>query len=290
MRIAQLTQAFNPLLLVLVLLQHITIAAVEVHQLNPSMLRHHPSHLSGMDQSDDSGDDGCDSDSNAGRAGGVGAGDGNCDMINRNSAKQTATNIAQKAAQEAEQAYGTQQCAAAEVAHQVKMQLADKAYTAAKAAEAALSGKQQMVDQLESELCESETALQQESASITNSQNNLNAACQSAKQALKLLHALQSIIKIAHENLANAKNAAAGAQQQLAEKAQLIETAQHRIETLKRLLKAARKDLENIKRSACQVLITQLPAAKVRYKLKLKLKLKQQKQHLNQLSYNQKNY
>ncbi|KAM8705417.1 hypothetical protein ACLKA7_009818 [Drosophila subpalustris] len=245
MRIAQLTQAFNSLLLALVLLQHITIApAAAVHQLNPGMLRHHHSHLRGMDPSDDPGDDGCSSDPNPAGGG------GNCDMMNRNLAKQTATNIAQKAAQEAEQASGTQQCAAAEVAHQVKMQLADKAYTAAKAAEAALSGKQQMVDQLESELCESETALQQESASIANSQSNLSAACQSAKQAQHLLLALQSIVKIAHENLANAKNAAAGAQQQLAEKAQLIEAAQHRIESLKRLLQAARKDLENIKRSA----------------------------------------
>ncbi|XP_062123328.1 uncharacterized protein LOC133836756 [Drosophila sulfurigaster albostrigata] len=235
MRIAQLTQAFNPLLLALLLLQHIILTPIgAVHQLGPL---HHRSRLNVMDQPDDIGDDG-----NAERGG--------CDMMNRNNPKQTATNIAQKAAQEAEQAYGTQQCAADEVAHQVKKQLADKANTAAKAAEAALSCKQQMVEQLETELCVSETALQQETALVATSQNNLNFACQSAKQAHQMLLALQSIIKIAHENLANAKNAAAGAQQQLAEKAQLIESAQHRIDTLKKMLQHARNDLENIKKSA----------------------------------------
>lgn len=243
MRIAQLTQLFSPLLAALVLLQHITIPALAVHQLNPSLLRQHHSRLSSMDQPDDIGDNGCSSDTNAGGA-------SNCDMMNRNSAKQTATNIAQKAAQEAEQAYETQQCAAAKVALQVKEQLADKAYYAAKVAEIALSGKQQMVEQLESELCELETAYQQESDSITSSQNNLNAAYQSAKQAQELLHALQSIVKIAHENLADARNSAVGAQQQLAEKAQLVEAAQHRVDSLKKLLKCARKDLENIKKSA----------------------------------------
>jgi len=115
MRIAQLTQLFSPLLAALVLLQHITIPALAVHQLNPSQLRQHQSRPSSMDQPDDIGDNGCSSDTNAGGA-------SNCGMMNRNSAKQTATNIAQKAAQEAEQAYETQQCAAAKVALQVKEQ------------------------------------------------------------------------------------------------------------------------------------------------------------------------
>ncbi|KAH8358571.1 hypothetical protein KR093_000882 [Drosophila rubida] len=236
MRIARLTQAFNPLLLALLLLQHITLAPMAVHQFSSSQLQQHRSRLNGMDHPDDGGsadDAGCPERSGC-----------------NNNAKQTATNIAQKAAQEAEQAYGTQQCAAAEVAHQVKKQLADKAYAAAKAAEAALSGKQQMVEHLEAELCESETALQQETASVENSQINFNAACQSAKQAHQLLFGLQTIMKLAQENLANAKSAAAGAQQQLSEKAHLIDSSQHRINTLKRMLENSRKELENIKRSA----------------------------------------
>lgn len=163
--------------------------------------------------------------------------------------KQTATNIAQHAAQEAVHAYGTQQCAADEVAHQVKQQLADKALIAAKAAEAALGGKQQMVEQLESELCESEAALQQEKASMANTQAHAQAVCKTAQHAQHLLSALQAIIQIAEENLRISREAVNGAQHELAEKASLIEAAQRRVDSLIKLLNQARSELDCIKKA-----------------------------------------
>lgn len=64
--------------------------------------------------------------------------------------------IAQKAAQEAKAAEDAQQQAGQQAAKQVKQQLAEKAMEAAKAAEAALSGKEALVSQIQEELKEAE--------------------------------------------------------------------------------------------------------------------------------------
>lgn len=178
--------------------------------------------------------------------------------------KQTATNIAQHAAQEAVHAYGTQQCAADEVAHQVKQQLADRALIAAKAAEAALAGKQQMVEQLESELCESEATLQQEKALLASTQPHVQAVCKTAQLAQKLLAVLQKLMKMAEENLATARTAMAGAENELAEKAARIEAAQRRVDSLNCLLKKARSELESIKKSTYKAICA---AAEARQKV-----------------------
>ncbi|XP_017463834.1 PREDICTED: uncharacterized protein LOC108357256, partial [Rhagoletis zephyria] len=83
------------------------------------------------------------------RDGGVsGAGnEGECKQnpMMAGNAKQKATSIAQKAAQEAKAASDAQQAAGEAASLQVKAQLAEKAMQAAKAAEAALAGKQQIV-------------------------------------------------------------------------------------------------------------------------------------------------
>lgn len=64
--------------------------------------------------------------------------------------------IAQKAAQEAKAAEDAQQQAGQQAAKQVKQQLAEKAMEAARAAEAALSGKEALVAQLQEELKEAD--------------------------------------------------------------------------------------------------------------------------------------
>lgn len=74
--------------------------------------------------------------------------------------------IAQKAAQEAKAAEDAQQQAGQQAAKQVKTQLAEKAMEAAKAAEAALSGKEALVAQIQEELKEAEVV-------VSNNQNNL---------------------------------------------------------------------------------------------------------------------
>lgn len=99
------------------------------------------------------------------------------------SSKQRASNIAQKAAQEAKAATDAQAIAGQQASHQVKAQLAEKALQAAKAAEAALAGKQSIVEQLEQQVRESESVVQEEGSSLQQTQGNVNAAMQAAQQA-----------------------------------------------------------------------------------------------------------
>lgn len=78
--------------------------------------------------------------------------------------------------------------AGAQAAHQVKSQLADKALQAAKAAEAALAGKQSIVEQLEQEVRDAEAVVQEEGSSLQHAQSNVNAAMQAAQQATLQVH------------------------------------------------------------------------------------------------------
>ncbi|XP_001994779.2 uncharacterized abhydrolase domain-containing protein DDB_G0269086 isoform X2 [Drosophila grimshawi] len=164
--------------------------------------------------------------------------------------KQKASCIAMKAAQEAKAASDAQLPAAENAAQQVKIQLADKALAAAKAAEAALAGKQQIVEQLESEVREGEVVVQEEAGSLQASQGNCNAAAQSAKQSGIQLKALGEALKNAQANVVNSEQAASGAQQEFAEKQQLVEAAKKRVELLLQQLDAARTDYQSTKRAA----------------------------------------
>lgn len=66
---------------------------------------------------------------------------------------------------------------------QVKTQLAEKALQAAKAAEAALAGKQAVVEQLQQEVKEAEAVVAENTAAIHQQQGTVNAAIQAAQQA-----------------------------------------------------------------------------------------------------------
>lgn len=65
----------------------------------------------------------------------------------------------------------------------MKTQLAEKAVQAAKAAEEVLSGKKVIVDQLQEEVREAQSVVQEESASMEQEQANVNAAVQAARQS-----------------------------------------------------------------------------------------------------------
>ncbi|XP_017079633.1 uncharacterized protein LOC108113550 [Drosophila eugracilis] len=170
--------------------------------------------------------------------------------LRHGNSKQTASNIAQKAAQEAKKASDTQAPAALAAARQVKHQLAEKAISAAKAAEAALAGKQQILEQLQDEVHEAEIIVQEESYSLVGSQTNLNAAVATAKQAQTLLQSLRNAVKIAEDAVSNAEAAASGARQELCEKNQLVDTARQRSEMLMQQLRSAKLDYTNTKRAA----------------------------------------
>ncbi|XP_011292421.2 plectin-like [Musca domestica] len=164
--------------------------------------------------------------------------------------RQKSTNIAQKAAQEAKAATDAQVSAGQAAARQVKMQLADKALQAARAAEAALAGKQQIMEQLQQEVREAEAVVQEESLSLQNSQQNVQAAVKAAEQAQAQLRTLSQAVEIAKSNIGNSEQAANGAQTEYAEKQQLLEAAKSRVEQLLRQLSSARADFSSTKQAA----------------------------------------
>ncbi|KAK1124061.1 hypothetical protein K0M31_007085 [Melipona bicolor] len=172
---------------------------------------------------------------------------------NPNNSKRTPeknSNIAQKAAQEAKAASEAQNIAGQQAARQVKAQLAEKAVQAAKAAEEALTEKKVIVDQLQEEVREARSVVQEESLSLEREQANVNAALQAARQSQDQLKTLTHAVQTAKANAANAQTAATGAQKALREKEELVDAAKRRVEELLSELRVAKQDLANTNRAA----------------------------------------
>ncbi|XP_016978822.1 glycine, alanine and asparagine-rich protein-like [Drosophila rhopaloa] len=196
-----------------------------------------------------------------GSGGGSGGGNTGCAEANskkdcnssgfgRGDSKAKASNIAQKAALEAKAASDSQMAAAEAAASQVKSELAAKAAQSARAAEAALAGKQQIVEQLQQEMTEADAVVSEVTSSLQNTQANANAAASAAHEAQTQLNQLKNLVIAATANMANIENVASGAQQELAEKTQLLEAAKHRVENLARQMNDAKSDFEKTKQAA----------------------------------------
>ncbi|XP_061387830.1 plectin-like [Musca vetustissima] len=171
-------------------------------------------------------------------------------IITRGNPREKPTNIAQQAAEEAKAATDAQVSAGQAAARQVKMQLAEKANQAARAAEAALAGKQQIMEQLQQEVREAEAVVQEQSISLHNSQQNLQAAAKAAEQSQAQLKILSQALEMAKSSLGNSEQAANGAQAEYAEKQQLLEAAKNRVEQLLRQLSSARAEFTSTKQAA----------------------------------------
>lgn len=78
---------------------------------------------------------------------------------------------------------------------QVKTQLAEKAVQAAKAAEAALMTKKTVVEQIQEEVKEAQSVVQEETLSLQRERGNVNAAIQAARQSQDQVIQFSSIIK-----------------------------------------------------------------------------------------------
>ncbi|ALC45537.1 CG14841 [Drosophila busckii] len=141
--------------------------------------------------------------------------------------------------------------AAAEAAStHVKLELAEKAAQSAKAAEAALAGKQQIMEQFTQEVAEAESVVGEVSNSLQSTQTNANAAAQALSEATEQLAELKRLVAAGTSNLANIESVTNGAQQALTEKTQLLEAAKTRVESLNRQLLEARDDFEKTKKAA----------------------------------------
>lgn len=177
-------------------------------------------------------------------------------------AKQKSSNIAVKAAQDAKAANDAQQAAGLLAAQHIKQELAEKAFQSAKAAEAALTGKQMMVQQLEIETHEANAVVEEETASLQNTEVNMNAAVEAARAATQQFEVLDTLHKQMKENLGNIQSVALGAQQELGAKVQLLEAAKARLITLQKQMETAREDYEKTKTAAYKAACAAIEAKK----------------------------
>ncbi|XP_064552031.1 uncharacterized protein LOC135437879 [Drosophila montana] len=164
--------------------------------------------------------------------------------------KQKSSSIAIKAAQDAKAANEAQHAAGQLAAQHIKQELAEKAFQSAKAAEAALTGKQMVVQQLEQEMQEANAVVEEETVSLQNTEVNMNAAIEAARAATSQFEALTALHKTIKENLANIQTVAMGSQQEMTAKVQLLEAARNRLGTLSKQLHSAREDYEKTKQAA----------------------------------------
>ncbi|XP_033247762.1 uncharacterized protein LOC117188288 [Drosophila miranda] len=164
--------------------------------------------------------------------------------------KENSFSIAVQAAQDAKAANEAQAAAGLAAAQHIKLELAEKAFQSAKAAEAALMGKQMMVEQLEQEVSQANAVIEMETNALHSTEINMKAAIDASCQASEQFHSFTELQKTFKENLANIQTVAMGVQQEMASKTQLLEAAQSRTSMLQKQLQSAKEDYEKTKQAA----------------------------------------
>ncbi|KAH8245524.1 hypothetical protein KR032_011352, partial [Drosophila birchii] len=191
-------------------------------------------------------------------------GGGNCPSMVR----PKPNSFAQKAAKAAKEASDAQVPAGAAAARQVQKLLAEKAASAAQAAEAAYVGKQQLVEQLQSELREGQLVVQKERARLQATKATAADARQEVNQAMEEVKALTEVMKKAHEGVAHSERVVAGSHRAVAEQKQVVEEARGRLELLLKQAEMARADYKNTKvvaeKAACAAQEARQRAGRVR--------------------------
>ncbi|KAH8278842.1 hypothetical protein KR018_010287 [Drosophila ironensis] len=151
--------------------------------------------------------------------------------------------MASQAAKEAKDANDAQ-CNAAHAAElRVKSVLADKATQAAKAAEVALSGKKQLLDELAKNLCETQRVMEEIKRIIGNSSCGMKAELsrQHLQKNVNMIRTLYSQMII---NLKKFQQVATSAQRETDQKRRILEAAKLRLDELHACVKQGRDDLE----------------------------------------------
>ncbi|CAD6201323.1 GSCOCG00000124001-RA-CDS [Cotesia congregata] len=155
--------------------------------------------------------------------------------------------IVNKAVEEAKAASEAQGMAAQQAAHQVKSQLADRAIRAAKAAEAALSGKIALLEQLGEETKEAQIVFQDGSLELEQIRKSTNAAIRVARDSRQQYKTLSRSLSTLTKNVEVSEEASQGARRELIEQEQLVNDARRRLHELTKRTRQAKRDLENTK-------------------------------------------
>ncbi|XP_068153439.1 uncharacterized protein CG45076 [Drosophila tropicalis] len=172
----------------------------------------------------------------------------------KGNSKQRASGIALKAAQEAKQANEDMVGAVKAASDKIKIEYAEKAAAAAKAAEAVLAGKAQVLEQLEMEVREAEIVVQEETQELCAAEGNTQLAQKAHSQAQEELKLLLAGLKLARENYDTSEQVSSVCQQSLSDKTILLEAAQNRVGVLLRQLSEARSDYNKTKKAAYKAL------------------------------------
>ncbi|XP_039493769.1 uncharacterized protein LOC120453234 [Drosophila santomea] len=166
------------------------------------------------------------------------------------SAKQRSSGIAVQAANEAKKANDDMATAVKVAADKIKNEYADKACAAAKAAEAVLSGKGQVLEQLEAEVREAEMVVQEENQELITAEANAQLASKAHHLGQQELKTLTISLKLARDIREVSDQVFAVWKQSLGDKSALLEAAQRRVTELMRQLSEARIDFEKTKKAA----------------------------------------
>ncbi|EDX02658.2 uncharacterized protein Dyak_GE17695 [Drosophila yakuba] len=169
-----------------------------------------------------------------------------------NKSRLKATHIAQNAAQVAKAANDAQAAAAMDASRQVKMQLADKAICAARAADAVLEGKLAIVDNYAREIREAEAVVEQVSSSLEVSETNVDAACAVAKAAELQAASFRALVEQTRGTLSDLDGLMEQSNGDLEEKSQMLAAAKARGDRLARQVAQARSEYEQVREAACR--------------------------------------
>lgn len=153
------------------------------------------------------------------------------------------TKIAATAADEASAAKNAQKCASEEAGRRVMDRLADKAEQAARAAEAALHGKKQLLEQLEQSHCQAEAVIEEVKKILARSKCNINTVIRLAANIKNHQEVMQSFLKATKADLEKYKEIAACTQKDIRKKYMIIMGVSKRAEQLKKCIEKAKKDL-----------------------------------------------
>ena len=159
----------------------------------------------------------------------------------------TSSALVQKAAEEAKAAVDSQQIIAEKAANQLKIQFAQKAETAAQTAEAAVLGKEAILNQLTEEIEQGTSIAKEENKEMPIVQQYLQQATKALQIATQEENALQGHIQFTQRLASQAEAAAHGAQAELADKEKFIEEIKNKDEALNRVIASAQAELAKTK-------------------------------------------
>ncbi|GJQ87870.1 hypothetical protein Trydic_g1141 [Trypoxylus dichotomus] len=160
--------------------------------------------------------------------------------------------IAQGSAEQANNAVTNQHTAARQAAFSAKSSLAQAAVGAAATAQAALIGKQILVQKLEGDVNEAHQQVQAELQQLEQAERSANAAQQAYDQAQQQVNALSNALNGAQGAGSHAQQAAEEALAELGSQEAMVGAAKQRLSVLTQELHAAEADLQATQSAAQQ--------------------------------------